>query len=169
MITAGCTSTWAEMLPALLADGGPGGVYPVKVTVYRFPPRFPGVPGDVQLYVVCPNRLDPVVQPLPRPAAPNKLDTFELALEKLPPSLPFSIRTDEVAPEAVSFNCRAMEYAPLVESISGVLDGAVLDTRRLVTATSELLVAFLPGSLVNVTVPVPGESADTNDCVGVKL
>jgi hypothetical protein len=60
-------------------------------------------------------------------------------------------------------------YAPFEVSVSGELTAAVLDVRRLVTTTSELPLALWVNPFVNVTVPVPGESAATNDWLGVKL
>ena len=95
------------MLPALLAVGGPGGVYPVKLTVYWFPLE------AVQVYVCVPV---------------NVLVTFELELEKLPPSLPVNHQGRQLVPEAMSVQHQTQFYAPLVVSVSGLVAGAVLDT-----------------------------------------
>jgi len=74
-----------------------------------------------------------------------------------------------LAPEATSFKVKLTDHAPLVLRTSGLLGEAVLETRKFVTTTSELLVAFLVGSFVNETVPLPGGSAEINDWAGVKL
>src|SRR6266404_3528366 len=85
---------------------------------------------------------------------------LELLAENVPDSLPFQVRTP-LLPDATSVRVRVSVYAPFVASLSGMEGRALLKTLRLVATMSELFVAFLVGSLVSETPPVPGASART--------